>query len=617
MNGASPTPVGIHGILARMEVLIVAAVAAPMLLFGWAAWSGVSGLRGRLLSERRAVAATVAHHVDRTLQESLELLAAIPVPRAAETGASDEAAVRAALRETYLRSRLLEGAMVVDASGRVLWAEPSRDRTFGFELDRVPEAADALRTGRPAVSRVVTGPTDPPRVYALVPLGTSDGRVETMAVGVWSVGSPAWTDRLETSYLDPAASVDYVGSDGTVVMSSVPARRFRPSDHAAAAAEALAAGSAEVRALRAPGGDSEIVALAPLKKVPWVVTLREPESSFLGAVLRIHRWLVPVGALIVALAVVFAWGISRSVREPLAALAEASERIASGDIRRPIDAPGDDEIGRLGRSFETMRRALEESMERITRANQDLERRVEERTRELRGLYSELNLRDQMRGRLLRKVIHAQEEERKRIARELHDETCQTITALSMRIDTALRAADPDEARARLGDVKGMASRTLDELHRVIFDLRPSILDDLGLVPALRWYAQKNLAPRGIQVRFEADEIERHLPPEIEIAVFRAAQEALNNVVRHAGAESVLVQVAAVTGRLEIEIEDDGRGFDVAEVAGPSDSGRGLGILGIRERLELLGGSAGVESSPGQGTRVTLSVPLPPEGQGA
>jgi signal transduction histidine kinase len=268
--------------------------------------------------------------------------------------------------------------------------------------------------------------------------------------------------------------------------------------------------------------------------------------------------------------VLFAWGVARSVKRPLAELEGAAARIAAGDLTHPLPPLGDDEIGRLGRSFEAMRVAL---------------------------------ARDETRKRLLRKVISAQEEERKRIARELHDETCQTITALKMKLDVT---GDAEE--------QAMAGRSLDELHRIIYDLRPSILDDLGLLAAIRWMAQRNLGPQGIQVRCEFEDLPQHVPPDTEIAVFRAVQEAVSNVVRHAKAEKVLIEIAAAKGILEIDVEDDGEGFDPAEVGGPSASGRGLGILGLHERMELIGGTAKVTSSPGAGTRVSLRVPIPSEG---
>ncbi|HKQ61014.1 MAG TPA: ATP-binding protein, partial [Candidatus Polarisedimenticolaceae bacterium] len=274
-------------------------------------------------------------------------------------------------------------------------------------------------------------------------------------------------------------------------------------------------------------------------------------------------------------------------------LTRAAEDLARGDLERPIPRVGGDEIGRLGSAFERMRVALRGSLGEIAAANQRLEQRVAERT-------AELAERERARQRLLGQVITAQEEERKRLARELHDETCQTLAALALRLDLA--QASPE--------LRALAARCLDELRRLIHDLRPAVLDDLGLVPALRWYAERRLAAAGMTVRFEVGPLPERLPPALETALFRAVQELLNNVGRHAGAERVLVQVAAEGGRLVLEVEDDGAGFDPAAVRPARDEQRGLGLLGVHERVELFGGTLRVESAPGEGTRVVLEVPL-------
>jgi signal transduction histidine kinase len=236
---------------------------------------------------------------------------------------------------------------------------------------------------------------------------------------------------------------------------------------------------------------------------------------------------------------------------------------------------------------------------------------VQERTRELSALYAQLQQRDRLRQRLLQKLISAQEDERKRIARELHDETCQMLAALSMGVDTALRAPGGEALAPRLAEVKTLATRALAGVHGLIFDLRPSVLDDLGLLAAIRWFVSRNLEPRGISVRCEFEPLSGRMSPEMETALFRVVQESLNNVGRHSDADSVLIQVGERNGQLEIEIEDDGRGFDPESVAQPAPGGRGLGLMGIRERVELLGGTVDIDSAPDDGTRIALRVPLP------
>jgi len=205
-------------------------------------------------------------------------------------------------------------------------------------------------------------------------------------------------------------------------------------------------------------------------------------------------------------------------------------------------------------------------------------------------------------------VITAQEDERKRIARELHDETAQSLAALAMGIEAAGEAIRSG-GHPRLDEVKAIATRTLEDVHRLIFDLRPSVLDDLGLLSAIEWYADRSLRKRGVSVRCEFDELETRLSPEVETALFRICQEAMSNVARHAQATAVLIEVGADAREIRISVEDDGRGFDPdAPITG--EQRKHWGIMGIRERAEILGGSAKVESAVGKGTRVEVRIPL-------
>jgi signal transduction histidine kinase len=164
---------------------------------------------------------------------------------------------------------------------------------------------------------------------------------------------------------------------------------------------------------------------------------------------------------------------------------------------------------------------------------------------------------------------------------------------------------------AGLDEVRVLATWLLDDVHRLILDLRPGVLDDLGLLSAIRWYGERTLKERGVAVRYEFGELGR-LPPELETALFRMCQETMTNVARHAQATQVLIEVAVEGAEVHVTIEDDGRGFDQAEVA--RRPGRPhWGLLGISERAELLGGRAAIDSSPGAGTRVDVRIPIPPE----
>lgn len=230
-------------------------------------------------------------------------------------------------------------------------------------------------------------------------------------------------------------------------------------------------------------------------------------------------------------------------------------------------------------------------------------------------LYEELQRKEKLRGNLLQKVITAQEEERKRIARELHDETSQALAALALAVETAAaQAADGSDVGPSLDRMKGLAVSTLEGVHRLVFDLRPTLLDDLGLIAALRWYAETRLGEVGIKVRIEIGGEDRRLGPLIETTLYRVVQEAVNNVASHSGAQNFTITLVMKTHCLSLAMVDDGWGFDMAELARSSDVKRGLGLMGMKERVDLLGGAFSIYSELGHGTEIALQVPLEGEG---
>lgn len=225
-------------------------------------------------------------------------------------------------------------------------------------------------------------------------------------------------------------------------------------------------------------------------------------------------------------------------------------------------------------------------------------------------LYAEVQQKEQIRGELLGKALNAQEDERKRIARELHDETSQTLTAMLFTLDDAAECTQMSEVRQRLERLRGLAEHTLDGVHKLIFDLRPSMLDHLGLVPALRSYAETRLAEQGVRVVVDEISAPRRLEPEVETAVFRVVQEAINNIARHAAARNVWIQFRVNHSDLTVTVEDDGIGFEPSTIQTSPGSLRGLGLMGMRERLEILGGNLELTSLPGQGTEIVITVPF-------
>jgi signal transduction histidine kinase/HAMP domain-containing protein len=231
-------------------------------------------------------------------------------------------------------------------------------------------------------------------------------------------------------------------------------------------------------------------------------------------------------------------------------------------------------------------------------------------------LYAELQQKEQVRRELFRKAINAQEEERKRIARELHDDTSQALTALIFAAEEGLVIDDLGEIKTCLDRMHLLTRQTLDGVHKLLFDLRPSMLDHLGLMSAIRWFAKSRLEPQGVRVSIKEENHSCRLYPEAEIALFRVIQEAITNITRHAGARNVQICCDLSSDQAVINISDDGIGFDPALVALSPETGHGLGLLGMSERLELVGGDFGINSVPGEGTRIDISVPLRGNGRG-
>jgi signal transduction histidine kinase len=227
----------------------------------------------------------------------------------------------------------------------------------------------------------------------------------------------------------------------------------------------------------------------------------------------------------------------------------------------------------------------------------------------------EAQRREAQRGELLRRVVQAQEAERQRIGRELHDETGQSLTAigLGLRGVTTTLFHDQEKAASNLKQLQSLVAHSMTELQRLIADLRPSHLDDLGLPAAFRWYAGEVEKRTGLKVTVEVNGEQRDMPSEVKTALFRVVQEALNNTIKYAYAQNVSVKLTYSNQDISVVVKDDGRGFDVNRQA--ISSRPTWGLIGMRERASLLGGHLEIQSDIGRGTQVLVEIPyqLPEE----
>ena len=239
----------------------------------------------------------------------------------------------------------------------------------------------------------------------------------------------------------------------------------------------------------------------------------------------------------------------------------------------------------------------------LQRSHDELEQRVRERTRTLAAANRSLR-------RLSRQVLDAQETERRRIARELHDEIGQALTGVKMLLETSSRRSGA-EKKSALAGVGDAIDDALTRVRELSLDLRPAMLDSLGLLPTLLWRFETYTRQTGIQVEFHHTGLDQRFAPEVETGAYRIVQEALTNVARHAAVPVVRVQLLATDTALHMYIVDEGAGFEADEAIA---AGLSTGLTGMRERAMLLGGAFLVSSAPGAGTTIEVELPLTPEG---
>lgn len=599
-------------------------------VFGVLAVSSVLIVRdsvNRTLQERLLLAKATASHLDYILRTNLDLLQC-PCAESLLSGEGDLDQERRALRDTYFRTIFNDGVYVVDRYGKVQWKEPASG-SVPTDVSRYEHVQKALATGRLVVSDIYqVETTGKPVVSVVIPIRDASGSIIGLLGGDLNPTDASFRRIVEPVGLGPSGYVEVVDSRGVVVASSVSGYVLSETDHSDRLTTLIRERQTTVGTCHdchTPSTEArreaEVMAFAPLSAAPWGVLIREPEKDALAPARSLQWELILIGVPAFAISVALAWAFSQSITRPLRQLTVAADRIASGNLSVHIRDFGNDEVGKLARSFDEMRRKLRDSLDEVRSCNRSLETRVAERTRELEASYREIRDKDRIRRELLGKVISAQEEERKRIARELHDETSQSLAALLVAIDAAdvsrsndgeVRHGGPD-AKASLSGVRRLATSTLEGVHKLIYDLRPSLLDDLGLLPAIGWYAESRLQPLGVKVHVEVEGEERRLEPQVETALFRIIQEAIGNVAKHAQADNVAVSIAFGQSSIEVEIEDDGNGFDITALKDRPADGRGFGLLGMRERVSLLGGTIEIDSDVGGGTRIKITVPCEKE----
>ncbi len=288
---------------------------------------------------------------------------------------------------------------------------------------------------------------------------------------------------------------------------------------------------------------------------------------------------------------------------------DGQERWIGHACQPVLDANGQS-LGRRASDRDiTERKRIEEALRQRTFELQQLTETLEQRVQERTGELAEAN---KALRQLSVRLLSAQEDERKRIAGEIHDTLGACLAAIKFKVETAVQQKGaPNAAIESLGTIIPVIQEGVEECRRIQMDLRPSMLDDLGLLPTLSWFCRRfQTIYSGIRVDQEVTIEESEVPVSLKIVIYRVTQEAMNNSAKHSKANMVRLCSRKIDGRMELVVEDNGQGFDMEKVLGPGSARRGLGLTNMRERTELSGGSFAIESAGGKGTIIRASWPL-------
>lgn len=566
----------------------------------------------RSLTNRLTLATMIGKYFDYVLETNLTRLFDISVSGRVDFEDNDWEPERKALRVAYEYSIFTDRIFLMDAHGNVVLTYPHQEEGK-INLMSIPYLSRTISEGRPVISDVYTfEATQRKVIFAFVPLKSREGKIIGVAGGEINPTNYTFTKIIKSIPADATTDIELVDSHGTIIASNDPRRTLTSSDHNKFLGNLIASGKSTVgtchrcHSEEKSGGErtNDMLAFVPLSSAPWGISVREPQEIVFSPSTRLKKGFLVLSLISVATAFILGVGLSRGIVRPVQSLINATQKIAKGNLSEPITVSSRDEIGTLARSFDAMRIKLHESLESIHRHNIELENRVMERTQQIRQSRSKVE-------NLLKKLISSQEDERKRIGRELHDEILQDISAFLIKLDICKLYPDKINEE-RIEEMRRIALKTIDGIHNVIQNLRPSILDDLGLEASVKWLLDKHLGEKGINHYLTIHaETDKRFDPRVEITLFRIIQESIINIARHAGAENVVVVLKTEGNSVVVDIEDDGEGFDVHSVLShATDGGRGLGILGMKERASLLDGRLQICSSPGSGAKINLRIPL-------
>jgi signal transduction histidine kinase len=606
----------------RIVFLIIINLLIILASLGIISHLSINASINKSLENRLALANIIGQYIDHVMESNLKRLYDISLSGKIDFNDGDWGPEKKALKTAFDYSIFTDRIFLMDTYGNVVIAYPHREEER-VNLLSIPYVRKTLAEMKPVISDVYTAsPTQKMVIFALVPLKDKNGEIVGVAGGEIDPTNYLLAHAIKSVHAEPDTYIELMDSRGVIIASNDPRKILTCSQQNKFLNVLISDRKGSVvnchRCKESYSGNKrgrDMLAFAPLSVAPWGISVRDPREKVFAPSINLRKGFLVLSVVSIFTGLLLAVGLSRGIVRPIQSLIGATQEIARGNLQDPIEVSTKDEIGTLGRSFDEMRIRLAESADSIQRYSVELENRVADRTKEL------LQSKEKMAA-LLREIITAEEEERKRIARELHDDTSQSLNLTMISLDSIIdRFSDYDPVRNQLEQIREQCMAMLKGVHQLINDLRPPVLDDLGLESAIKWVLEKHLAGRGIpyyiDTKGDSDGLKSRFRGvldygKIELVLFRVIQEAIINVSKHAEARNVFVSLTFGDSSIEMEIEDDGEGFDLEQVLESAKKGTyiGLGLLGMEERIALLDGKLTVWSEPGKGTRIQVVVPI-------
>jgi signal transduction histidine kinase len=472
------------------------------------------------------------------------------------------------------------GVLIVDKQGLVTSA--SEDNSISFLTD-VP-ASETFQSVRarliPSFSNVLYGEgANDAFILIAVPLFDAEAQFAGAVVGGIDLHSTSISKPIRNLTIGKGGFTYLVDREG-IIMAHPDPYQIGADYSNLPFVKRVIAGESGGTLTETSIGKRWVEGYAPIGTAGWGLVIQESWESITEPIRWFAVLIIAIGLAVIILVVILSWKGFDRIAVPIQTLHDQTEKLAKGENIEPIKESGIDEIDVLERAFIKM--AAQISAYRA-------------------GL-----------RRYVGAITKSQEEERRRIARELHDDTIQSLLTVSRRLELYQSSENDPERRKQIATLQEMVTNTLAGVRQINRDLRPLMLEDLGLIPALQTMVRAAQQGAGAvpHARFETTGQQIPLNPEQELALYRIIQEALANIRKHAQATGVLVDLSFQPGSVRLEIADNGKGFDVRPSFTDFAQMDSFGLLGIQERVWTAGGSLSIHSSPGQGTKLIVAIPV-------